>query len=184
MQPEFLAQPTLDLKEFPASASLIFLYWLYNRRLPASPPNVSREIQEQINALSSDAWLLGAALGAPAFQNAILHALVWVLEREQAEAGRSPLPHYSSAISWARQTWEKASVLAEGMNLAEFAVDVAAKRVFDVGVDGLLLTREERRELSEESEFAGNVFASVGGQIGVKGLGYRELGRVGEVEEM
>lgn len=184
MQPEFLAQPALDLKEFPTSASLIFLFWLYNRRLPPTPPNLSHQTQEHINALFSDAWLLGASLAAPTFQNAILGALVRALEKEEVEAGRGPIPHYSSAVPWARQTWGKARARTEGKNLVGFAVDVAAKRVFQVGVYGLMLTRQERKDLSGTDDFAGEVFASIGGQIGVRGLSYRELGRIGQVEEM
>lgn len=55
--------------------------------------------------------------------------------------------------------------------------------MFTVGLNGMVLTREERRALGGKEGFAGDVFASVGGQIGVKGVGIRELGRVGEVVE-
>lgn len=183
MQPEFLAQPILNLKEFPASATLVFLYWLFNRKLPPAPPNISHITKEHINALRSNSWLLGAALGAPSFQNTVLHALVRELEKEEVEAARDPLPHYSGAIFWARQTWDKAVARADGRKLAEFAADVAAKRVHVVETNGLVLTQEERRELSGQSEFAGAVFLSVGRQIGMRGLEYRELGKMGEVDE-
>lgn len=99
------------------------------------------------------------------------------------EAARSAFPQYSSAIGWARKTWEKANGKVEGRKLADFAVDVAARRVFIVGKKGLVLNTKERRDLGDQSGFAGEVFASVGGQIGVRGVGIKDFGRVGEVEE-
>ncbi|SMR46730.1 unnamed protein product [Zymoseptoria tritici ST99CH_1E4] len=61
-----------------------------------------------------------------------------------------------------------------GAKLADFAVDVAARRVWVVGKRGLVLTREERGLLGGDAVFAGEVLARVGGQVGMKGV------RVGE----
>lgn len=188
IQPEFLAQAILHLKDFPLSASLVFLFWLYNRRLPppridSSQEELGRALQEHFNDVLSESYLLGAALNCAAFQNTALRTVARALDTEEHEAARSPVPHYSSAIPWARKTWEKANRI-EAKKLAEFAVDVAARRVFMVGVNGMVLSREERRDLGGETAFAGDVFASVGGQIGVKGVGIRELGRLAEIEEM
>jgi hypothetical protein len=169
----------LNLKAFPNSASLIFLHWLYTRNLPQTS-EISRTAQESLNDTLSETYLLGAALGAPAFQKSVLGALANNLEREEREATRGPLPQYSSAIAWAAKTWQKAEGEVDGRRLREFAVDVAARRVFMTGINGLLLNQEERSHLSGEKGFAGEVFGSLGGQIGMRGVGIGELAKAGE----
>lgn len=169
----------MDLKSFSTSASLVFLYWLYTRRLPQIP-TLSRTAQESLNDTLSETYLLGAALGAPAFQESVLGGIANNLEREERQASRGPLPQYSSAIAWAAKTWQKAEGKVEGRRLGGFAVDVAARRVFMTGINGLLLNKEERGCLSEEKGFAGEVFGSLGGQIGMRGVGIGELLKAGE----
>ena len=68
-------------------------------------------------------------------------------------------------------------------SLADFAVDVAAKRVHDVGMIGLALSPNEREALSTNEKFASEVFASLGGQIGTKGIGIRDFAIAHLIEE-
>lgn len=65
----------------------------------------------------------------------------------------------------------------EESNLREFAVDVAAKRVYEVGMNGLTLDPEERDLLSSNGKFAAEVFASLGGQIGTKGVRIQDFAK-------
>lgn len=177
--------------------------WLYNRRVALLQSNYRKiccDTQELIDAirrtgkalpsdtmvfnfLMTESYLLGAALDSPVFQNEVLFAVARALEKEEIDAVRGPTPHTSSAIAWARWTWDKASKREEGKKLAEFAVDVAARRVFTTGQNGGVLTQEERKNLSGAG-FAGEVFASVGAQIGMKGVRLGELARTGRVEMM
>lgn len=67
--------------------------------------------------------------------------------------------------------------------LRDFAVDVAAKRVHDVGYDNLLLTSTERRELSVNMGFAADVFGALGGQIGTGGVLVKDMARAYLIKE-
>lgn len=105
------------------------------------------------------------------------------MQAEEQLAARSPEPHGSYAISWARRAFDATADLTHGRELREFAVDVAAKRVYDVGMNGWTLGPRERLELGGCAQFAAEVFGSLGGQIGTKGVEVEDLARVYLVEE-
>jgi hypothetical protein len=139
-----------------------------------------------------------------------LKAVARSLEREEKDAKKSVDPRINSAVAWARNAWETAKgglpdvcsgcgvpVGDDGTSqhehektdnawsgpLAEFAVDVAARRVWVVGAKRLVLTPEERSDLGSRSDFAGEVLARVGGQIGMKGVRIGDLVKDYLVEE-
>jgi hypothetical protein len=194
----------LDLTAFETSTAMIFLFWLVNRRLPrfstecalqAQPKSQSpitkngqkpnriacftqRDKEELYRVGMIEAWRLGAALGSATFMNDVLTLVAMLLERDEALAHRSHDPEYSATIVWARRAYDAMQGSpAQRRELQGFAVDVAAKRVFDVGASGLMLSPAERRALSGNAGFAADVFGSLGGQIGTSGVGIGEFVR-------
>ena len=212
-----LTTPLLDLTPFDTTASMIFLFWLFARRLPSLHSDcdlrrphrahegpdrhlgayvTERDKQEIYRIGLIEAWRLGAWLDARCFQNDVLWLLARLLEREEVQAVRSADPHYSSAIAWARRAYDatttpsaedggsEASGSSGSCNLRDFAVDVAAKRVYDVGMNGMTLSLKDREDLGANAAFAADVFASLGGQIGTRGVGVQELARQYLVEKV
>jgi hypothetical protein len=194
----------LDLTAFETSAVMMFLFWLVNRRLPklltecalqAQPNSLSptaksdqkpdqiarftqRDKEELYRVGMIEAWRLGAALGSATFMNDVLMLVAMLLERDEVLAHRSHDPEYSATIVWARRAYDAMEDSpAQRRELQGFAVDVAVKRVFDVGASGLMLSPAERRALSGNAGFAANVFGSLGGQIGTSGVGIGEFVR-------
>lgn len=234
---EDASTPTLDLTSFETTSGLIFLFWLFNRRLPtlqqdcALPPPTSQttpanETELKLDAVARmshkrlqaetftlgliDAWRMGSSLHAPRFQNDILRMAAKRLQSTEVAALKSDEPHYSHSIKWARQAFDALSpsplealegekVKSKGRELREFAVDVAAKRVgrvdtnmvallthkqvYDVGMNSLPLTFSERENLGTNPQFASEVFGSLGGQLGTKGVGIMDFARAYMVEE-
>lgn len=128
-EPDTNGPPILDLTSHDTTASFIFLFWLYNRRLPSlkrdcdllnetttekllrsikpydpleagEDAEVSdREKKETFDISLIHAWVLGACLRSAKFQNDVLRAMTTSLDAEEVDARRSSDPNYRSAIS-------------------------------------------------------------------------------------
>lgn len=130
------SSPTLDLNPFETTSGLIFLFWLFNRRLPtlqqdcvlppSTPPTTPANATElRLEALTRathqrlqaetftlgliDAWRLGSCLHAPRFQNDILRLVARRLEETEIAAMKSDEPNHSHSIKWARQAFDALS---------------------------------------------------------------------------
>lgn len=57
------------------------------------------------------------------------------------------------------------------------------RQVYDVGMNSLLLSFSERENLGTNPQFASEVFASLGGQIGTKGITITDFARAYMVDE-
>lgn len=57
------------------------------------------------------------------------------------------------------------------------------EQVYDVGMNSLLLSFSERENLGTNPQFASEVFGSLGGQIGTKGVGIMDIARPYMLEE-